>query len=244
MSNATTTATKLPEVLVLGGATYRISENPDLQAFVDSIIKHTATTEKDKLYGQIKSMKERMDLLEETSKHISTPSPIDYAKIEEIVNTKVTAIESAITTKVNDLLKPIANRIETQVVEDIKEYKNKLIRENDGKCMVELIQGETKEQLDASLASAIELFNKYRTNPPVIPVNTPATTTPAATVTTTPTTQPVENTPPATPAITVPPVVPVTNQASMPDIKSMSTVDFAKNREALKGEIASMLNKS
>jgi len=250
MSTETTAATKLPEVLVLAGATYRISENPELQAFVDSIVKHTATTEKSKLYGQINSFKERVEGLEKAALIASQNAPsIDYGKIEEMINAKLSATEAVLATKFTDLMKPIAQHVETQVTEDVNAYKNRLITENTGKCMVELIQGNTKAELDSTLANALELAKKYPVSPPVITVNQPATT-PAAT-TTPATTQPVTQAAPATTNTTatpvadmpVPPANPVVTTKSTPDLKAMTDKDFAKNRENLLADITAQLNK-
>lgn len=245
METSTQPTYKAPEALTIGGITYRTSDNPDLQAFVSNIIAGTAQNEKTKLYAKIELLNSRVAEMEASEKQImlalenakkNNAPAIDYDRIGEIVKSSLSVIETNLSSKVGNLISPVVASIEKQEVKDLESYRTQLLRENDGKCMPELVSGTTKESIDASMKLSKEMFDKYK------PVTATATTD-AQVQTTATTTQPVVETKEVvTPApFTVPPVTNTPGQGQLPDIKNMSQDEFAKNREELRAKLAASL---
>lgn len=252
METSTQPTYKAPEALTIGGITYRTSDNPDLQAFVSNIIAGTAQNEKTKLYAKIELLNSRVAEMEASEKQImlalenakkNNVPAIDYDRIGEIVKSSLSVIETNLSSKVGSLISPVVASIEKQEVKDLESYRTQLLRENDGKCMPELVSGTTKESIDASMKLSKEMFDKYKPVTATATTETPVQTTTAPVQTTATTTQPVVETKEVvTPApFTVPPVTNTPAQGTLPDIKNMSQDEFAKNRKELHAKLAASL---
>jgi hypothetical protein len=143
---------------------------------------------------------------------------------------------------------PVKDRVEKLEAEAVANYRAQKLAELEGKVMPELIKGNTKEEIDASIPFATEMFNKYaaissaqagvsntgQSGDTTTPI-TPATPGAAASTPATPVTPPVVNTHSATPPpVKVPQVGTFTNpdEVALPDFKTMTPEQFASNRDA------------
>lgn len=256
MSVEATEKTTMPEVVTFNGGTYRVSEHPELKAFVGEVVKHIATTEKTKLYGQFKSLQQKLDQLEFDAKNGG--NSIDYTKIEEIVGTQLkeqlAANETSISSKVANLISPVVHSIQSQDANNLEQYKLGLLKANEGLCMPELVVGETKEAIDAALVYSKNLFATYAGKPPVMPINTTVATVtnnlgnPNAKLSENSQQNQVANQPVSavqqttTPVVnTPPPAAHVIDQAPVVDIKGISQSDWGAKRKALEAEIRQTL---
>jgi hypothetical protein len=251
---------KMPEVLSFNGQTYRISDHQELKDFVGEVTKHIAVTEKTKLYAQLESLREKLATLEVEAK---TGVAIDYNKIQEMISTQLkeqlAVNETNIANKVHNLLAPVVESVKTQNTESLEQFKLKLLNDNKGQCMPELVVGDTKEELIATMEKSKKLYADYAGKPPVLPINetyanpnqqvtanpvvntgnqTQTLSSNGATNNSVANTQPVQNTPIQTPSeMIVPPVNQVIDNAKFPDVRKMGTKEFAQKRESLEAEL-------
>ena len=251
METTTTTQekTELPKTLLLGGVAYNVDDNPELKAFVTGIQKNVAQVEKAKLYTQITELKEGIKALEKVTP-IETKqkeSPVDFDKFKEDITSSITEV---MTEKFSSLVKkelaPITERNAQTEKMAVADYRNKLISENQGKCIPELVAGSTREELDKALTHSTELFSKYgkvdatpdagvngeqkvvaTTDVQKTTVETPAATTEQKVV--------------EKPVVIQAPLR--TTAAVETDLKigEMSMDEFAKNRESLKSKVTALV---
>jgi hypothetical protein len=250
MSNTKNTEGKatLPKTLTMGGITYAVEDNPELKQFVNEIQKTVAQTEKAKLYSQIKALQEEIEILTKTpilTSNEKKETPV--IDVEKLKNEIMEGMAEKFTVLMNNALSPIIEKTKLDQAAEIENYRNKLITENQGKCIPELVVGKTKEELDASLKNSMSIFAKYgKIETPLgpngaLPV-TQTTTTSAGNVPTTATntqaTTPVQEAAPSAPPFTPPAVTTVADE----NIKGMSIEEFARRREELQAKLANLIN--
>lgn len=223
---------KIPESIAINGVTFVIKDTPELL----DLISTAAKVEKSKLYSKINALKTEMEQLN---------------RVElEIPKTLKEDILSGVEEKVKAIVQPLLEQNRQIQTNSVEEYRNRLLADNAGNCFPELVKGNTKEELDASLNESKQLYDKYNPNagnngkPVVDPViqqqtaqlnntNGQSNTPNAAPGSNgTQTTQPVKTPTPV-------PNVPVTD-ATTTDIGKMSMEEFEKNRERLRREIEQM----
>ena len=144
---------------------------------------------------------------------------------------------------IGEVIQPVLSATEQQRVNDLNQYRERLIRDNEATCIPELVKGNSKEELEKSLRDSIELRAKYN-SPVMIPGAQPTKVTDpliakkmaemAGAVDSTPAPAPVPATP-ATPASAMPEVpsraVPEVSQG--PNFKQMTMDEFQQKREQL-----------
>lgn len=167
----------------------------------------------------------------------AAPGSTDAAVAEMLSN----AFNNVVPGLIQKHLQPVLDKVSSLESESLSQYQERKTSEltAQGTLFIpELVSGKTKEEIDNSIANAIEVAKRYAspTAPNPTPNPTPASPTPATPPTTTPT-QAVPpkpaTTPPATP--TPPPATPTPSSEpkSFPNVKEMSDADYAKQRERL-----------
>ena len=140
-----------------------MASTPELSGLVAAVRKDAAQTEKTKLYSQIESLSNQVKLLK-NAEVTPTEQPINPDALKnEILNEMKSTFE--------ELIKPIREKTGFVEAAQIEAYRNKLLIENQGKCLPELVVGDTKEKLDAALQHAIEIWNKYNLGSTQTPAN-------------------------------------------------------------------------
>lgn len=244
---------KLPETLTLGGVVYTLKDNADLLALVQTVAK----IEKSKLYSQIETLKTGLAALQNvqpTPEQNSAPATagLDLEKFKtELLGT------------IGEMIKPLQQQAQATQQLTLDEYKAKLLRENSDRCIPELVKGDSKEALDASLTESISIRAKYLSAnvvPPVpvvaVPANQPqSTATPTAQQV--PATQPVAQQPVAPTPANGPSVVHSTPapQPQLPQVQNlptptdkglnigaMSQEEFARRRAELENSLKALVN--
>lgn len=145
--STTKTEAKLPESVKIGDSVYVLADTPELLQLVQTV----SSIEKTKLYSKYEAMQKELAEL----KQLTPPSDISSIK-EELI--------AAVTEKVDSMFSPIREQLGRQSTNFLEEYRKKLISENAEKCIPEMVKGDTKEELDASLAHSIEIRKKYSLN--------------------------------------------------------------------------------
>lgn len=226
---------RIPESLTINGVTYKVSETPELQTFIQMVAK----VEKTKLYSKYEELKTQLDNLKNASiEGVGTITSETLESLKKIFLTKddLQAFQASLPDAVKGVVSPILASVEANHKNEIEAYRQKLITENSDKCIPELVKGETKEELDASLAESIRLRQAYPANPaPQTPVRDPLVQAQArnAGVTLNPTPTPT----PAMPAI---PQRPAAQPGNQPSAKGMSMEEFSKNRDVLRRQLEEM----
>lgn len=226
---------RIPESLTINGVTYKVSETPELQNFIQQVAK----VEKSKLYSKYEELKTQLDNLKNTNiEGVGTINAETLESLKKIFLTKddLQAFQASLPDAVKGVVSPLLADVEANHRNEIEAYRQKLITENLDKCIPELVKGETKEELDASLAESIRLRSAYPANPqPRGVVHDPliGTQARAAGVTLNPTPTP-------TPAMPAVPQRPVAQPGNQPSAKGMSMEEFSKNRETLRKQLEEM----
>lgn len=229
----------IPESITINGVTYVVKDTPELQQFIQTIAK----VEKNKLYSQFETLKEQIAKLSNVQV-VGGEKEIDIDSIvEKLKGTFVTKEDLSETLKgtVEEVVRPVLQATQRQQEDELQQYRQKLINENIATCIPELVQGKTKEELDASLRHSIEIRASYPTPStvhidPTKPVHDPliqeqfnqlnggGTPTP----------------PPTTTAPTAAPMPPAAPRRPSPeageggsDVKRMSMEEFAAQRKNL-----------
>lgn len=238
----------LPKTLVLGGVSYSVDDNPELSAFVDAVKKTASQTEKAKLYTQIKSLSEKITELQKVpieSSSQQTPA-IDIEALKNDLRSEISEdVSNKVTSSLKGLLDPLVQRNRLQEEASVNDYRNKLIMENQGTIIEELLVGNTREELDAALVNSKNLFSKYGKTLVQLGPNgaidtsvAPANQVPPVTPQQPATTVPVQQT--ATPVVT-PPAKTVVESGTNLEIGKMSQDEFARRRDELAAEIKNMV---
>lgn len=239
MTTNESTIAALPENLILGTVSYSVKDNPELAAFRSACVAHAAQTEKTKLYSQMSALKDQVNALKDV-KITDTAPAIDVISLKSEI---VAEMSKAFGAQLDAALTPLKKQSEDVVKQQVNEYRNQLLIANQGKCIPELIVGETKEALDEALTTSLKIFAQYgkqenslgttgamqthesTTTPPAgNTTSTAQTTISPSTTQTSATTEPVVIKAPAK-----------TGDYVAPDlkVKSMTASDYAKQREQL-----------
>lgn len=208
---------QIPDSITLGGVAYKVSETPELTAFLSTVRKNISKTEKSKLYSTIETLQKELKALEKVE--IVAPTfDLDTLKKDIVKELKGTF---------EPLLADVSKKATFLEASQVADYKNRLISENQDKCYPELIVGDTKEDLDKALQSSLELWGKYQSGG-----GTPGTSNVAPTVTTTvaPTVDPLPNVA----------KLPAGNVEDV-DISSLSQEEFKARRTELEGKIKALV---
>lgn len=151
----------IPESITINGVTYVVKDTPELQQFIQTIAK----VEKNKLYSQFETLKEQIAKLGNVQV-VGGEKEIDIDSIvEKLKGTFVTKEDLSETLKgtVEEVVRPVLQAPQKQQEDELQQYRQKLINDNIATCIPELVQGKTKEELDAALKHSIELRASYPT---------------------------------------------------------------------------------
>ena len=235
----------IPESITINGVTYAIKDTPELQQFIQEVAK----VEKSKLYTQFENLKAQIANL---GKVRVTGNSLDVDTIvEKLKGTFVTKedFQEMLPGVLKEVVQPVLTATEQNRKNELEQYREKLIGENIATCIPELVKGETKEELDASLQESIRLRaayptpstaaidpNKHVTDPLIQKQaqemgGRPLTPTPQAAPAPTAAPTPL---PPAAPRRPSPEV------SGPQNVKQMPMNEFEKQREALKQQLEAM----
>ena len=231
----------IPESITINGVTYAVKDTPELQQFIQEI----ARVEKSKLYSQFESLKSQIANLSNVK--VSEGSDIDSI-VEKLRGTFVTKedFQEMLPGVLKEVVQPVLAATEQNRQDELKAYRERLISENTATCIPELVKGDTKEELDASLKESIRIRSAYPTPSTAHIDTTKHTVDPlivkqaqesgAQTTTPTPQTAPTIQAPmpPVAPRRTSPEVSGPTN------VKQMPMSEFERQRESLKQQLEAM----
>lgn len=226
----------IPESITINGVTYLVKDTPELQQFIQEVAK----VEKSKLYTQFENLKSQIANLGKV--RVMGGSDVDTI-VERLKGTFVTKedLQTVLPGVLKEVVQPVLTATEQNRQDDLRQYREKLIRENADTCIPDLVKGETKEELDAALKESIRLRASYPTPSTVHIDPTAHVTDPlivkqaqemAARAEQTPTPQPA----PAQAASSMPPVAPrrVSPEVNGPqNVKQMPMSEFEKQRDSL-----------
>lgn len=235
----------IPESITINGVTYLVKDTPEIQQFIQSVAK----VEKSKLYSQMESLKSQIQNLGNVEVIPNEQLNAD-ALIEKLKGTFVTAdsLKETLSNTIKEVVQPVLDATHRNEQNELNEYREKLIKENEATCIPELVKGNTKEELDAALKESIRIRSAYPSpsgqqvpqgyqGDPNLqrqagqeqfqPQNTP-----------TPQAQAPQNPTPQAPAAPRYPAPDASQQGSSP--RQMSMAEFAKQREALKANLEAM----
>lgn len=147
----------LPTSIILGGITYNVTETQELKDFIAQV----SQVEKNKLYSTIDELKKGIEELKRVDVH--TPAPTVAPTVAQPINEKAFKDEviSAVGTLLNERLAPITAALNQAQAESVDAYRDRLVNANVGKCIPDIVKGNTKEEVDASLAESIRLRSQY-----------------------------------------------------------------------------------
>lgn len=234
------------EKITIKGEDVKISEIPELQAYISTIKAEAHKAEKEKLYTKINELQNSIKQLEATP-IINTPQQpqsqtapqVDITSIiSGITEAILPKLEASFDVKLREALGPMTKETQFLKESNLNNYRLKLIEENQGKCIAEYVVGNSKEELDDALAKSMELFEKYlpkKAVDPIIPATEKVVEAPIEVPKVT------EETPKETPKIVEPPKRQVVSSPEVSDIKGLTPEQFKKNREALRDDIKSLL---
>lgn len=233
----------IPESITINGVTYAVKDTPELQQFIQEVAK----VEKSKLYTQFENLKAQIANLGKVKVSGSGDFNAD-AIVEKLRGTFVTKedLQEVLPGVLKEVVQPVLAATEQNRQDELKQYREKLISENIATCIPDLVKGESKEELDASLKESIRLRTSYPT-PSTAGIQSKHVTDPliqkqaqdmgsAPTHTPTQAAAPMESTPlpPATPRRTSPEVSGPTN------VKQMPMNEFERQRDALRQQLEAM----
>lgn len=152
----------IPESITINGVTYVVKDTPELLNFMQTVAK----VEKNKLYSQFETLKEQIAKLGNVQVVGGDDNKVDIDSIvEKLKGTFVTKQDLQETLKgtVEEVVRPVLQATQKQQEAEIDQYRQKLINDNIATCIPELVQGKTKEELDAALEHSIRLRASYPT---------------------------------------------------------------------------------
>lgn len=236
----------IPESITISGVTYTVKDTPELQQFIQEVAK----VEKSKLYTQFENLKSQIANLGRV-KPVGSDLDVD-AIVEKLKGTFITKedFQEMLPGVLKEVVQPVLTATEQNRQDELKQYREAIISENIATCIPELVKGETKEELDASLKESIRIRATYPTPSTVGIDPTKHVTDPliqkqleemGGQPTQTPTSQAV---PAPTAAPTpIPPAAPrrPSPEVSGPqNVKQMPMSEFEKQREVLKQQLEAM----
>ena len=145
---------------------------------------------------------------------------------------------------IGEVIQPVLSATEQQRVNDLNQYRERLIRDNEATCIPELVKGNSKEELEKSLKESIELRAKYN-SPVMIPgaqqqrVVDPLIAQKMAEMSGAAPAAPAPAPVPATPAPAPAPAMPEVPSRAVPEVsqgpnfKQMTMDEFQQKREQL-----------
>lgn len=239
----------IPESITINGVTYLVKDTPELQQFIQSVAK----VEKTKLYSQMENLRTQIQNLGSVEVAPSGNQVDADTLIEKLKSVFITqeSLKDTIGDTIKEVVKPVIEATQRNEKKELDEYREKLIRENATTCIPDLVKGNTKEELDASLKESIRLRGAYPpagnqakyTGDPVIKAQENAAQV-AYNNTPTPQNQPggvqqqAQQTPQMAPAAPRIPAMEATQMEVSP--RRMSVEEFAKKRGALKADLEAM----
>lgn len=225
----------LPENIVLGGINYSVRETPELLAFMVQVSK----VEKNKLYSQFESLRSQIAQLQNVK--IEAPqTPLDADALANMKKELMQELGLSIKDAVREVVQPVLNATAKSAQEELDAYRLQLVKENDSVCIPELVKGNTKEELEASLKESIRLRGAYpspSTPFPNNPISDPLIAAQLAAL---------QNpTPTPVPSLAAPviPAMPSMSQIPAPEVapavipSSMSMDEFASRRGSIMQEL-------
>lgn len=235
----------IPESITINGVTYTVKDTPELQQFIQEVAK----VEKSKLYTQFENLKSQIANLGRVR---VTGGNLDVDTIvEKLKGTFVTKedFQEMLPGVLKEVVQPVLTATEQNRKNELEQYREKLISENIATCIPELVKGETKEELDASLKESIRIRAAYPTPSTAAIDPTKHVTDPLIQKQVQEMGgQPLTPTPQAAPAPTaapapVPPAAPrrPSPEVSGPqNVKQMPMSEFEKQRDALRQQLEAM----
>ena len=236
----------IPESITINGVTYTVKDTPELQQFIQEVAK----VEKSKLYTQFENLKAQIANL---GKVRVTGGNLDVDTIvEKLKGTFVTKedFQEMLPGVLKEVVQPVLTATEQNRKNELEQYREKLISENIATCIPELVKGETKEELDASLKESIRIRAAYPTPStaaidPTKHVTDPLIQKQLAEMGGQPSQTPTPQVAPAAPTVSapVPPAAPrrPSPEVSGPqNVKQMPMSEFEKQRETLRQELEAM----
>lgn len=235
----------IPESITINGVIYTVKDTPELQQFIQEVAK----VEKSKLYTQFENLKSQIANLGRVK---VTGSSLDVdAIVEKLKGTFITKedFQEMLPGVIKEVVQPVLTATEQNRQNELSQYREKLISENIATCIPELVKGETKEELDASLKESIRIRAAYPTPStagidPAKHVSDPLIEKQAREMGS----QPITPTPQVDPAPTAAPapVLPVAPRRPSPEVsgpqnvKQMPMGEFEKQREVLRQQLEAM----
>ena len=235
----------IPESITINGVTYTVKDTPELQQFIQEVAK----VEKSKLYTQFENLKSQIANLGKV--RVTGNLDVDTI-VEKLKGTFVTKedFQEMLPGVLKEVVQPVLTATEQNRKNELEQYREKIISENIATCIPELVKGETKEELDASLQESIRIRAAYPTPStagidPTKHVTDPLIQKQAQEMGGQPSQIP---TPQAAPAPTaaptpVPPAAPrrPSPEVSGPqNVKQMPMSEFEKQRETLRQQLEAM----
>lgn len=150
----------IPESVTINGVTYLVSETPELQQFIQAVSK----VEKSKLYSQFESLKEQIKNLGNVQVTEDQQQKLDIeALVKSLKDSFVTKddLRESLKSTVEEVVRPVLDATKKTQEDELNAYREKLITENAATCIPELVEGNTKEELDAALKESIRLRAAY-----------------------------------------------------------------------------------
>lgn len=234
----------IPESITINGVTYLVKDTPELQQFIQEVAK----VEKSKLYTQFENLKAQIANLNKVKVVGEGGSNFNVDElVEKLKGTFITKedLKDTLAGTVKEVVQPVLAATEQNRQDELAAYRNKLIQENIATCIPELVTGNTKEELDASLQRSIELRTKYPSPStanlrPDAKVHDPLVAKQQEELEAarryTPTPAGGEQMPPAAPRRQSPDA----SNGTGSNVKQMSEKEFAQNREQLEAQLRAM----
>jgi len=217
----------IPESIVLNGVTYSVKETPELLGLMQAVAKQ----EKTKLYGQFESLKNQVQLLSNV-KIEPSQTPLGATQYDQLKAAIVQELLPELKDAVREVVQPVLDSTAQSAQETLDQYRTALLAENNATCIPELVKGNTKEELRASLAESIRLRAAYPPHQSTERVTDPLLASQAAALE-----SPVEVVAPV--ARVVAPTIPQVPSIPSPEVarpdspKTMSMTEFSQQRDSI-----------
>ncbi len=228
----------IPDSITLNETVFFVKDHPELKDFITKV----ARVEKSKLYSGIKELKQQVEALKEV----------------EITGMNNGLSADEITSLVGEIvraeLKPLLDQNKIVQNESLEDYRKRLLEEAGDECIVSLVKGGTKEELDASMQLSKSAYAEANTRNEKIVRDlqekiaaNKQTVDPLleAEKAIAPTGESVDNsTAPVQKPVIVAPVTKVTSQSATPpvprNVKQMSMEQYAAERDTILREVQSL----
>lgn len=226
----------IPESITINGVTYTVKDTPELQQFIQEVAK----VEKSKLYTQFENLKSQIANLGKVK--VVDEGSSNNAIVDKLKDVFVTKedFKEILPGILKDVVQPVLTATEQSRKNELAQYRENLIKENIATCIPDLVKGDTKEELDASLQESIRLRAAYPTPSTVGitgPVKDPLIAKQAADMEK-------ENPLPQQPVVPTVPRRPSPEVDSAINVKKMSMEEFSRRREDLQSQLRSMYGDS